>query len=93
MAKSQDKQKKEVKKPAAVKEDKKPQQNSKKGKEAFVAKTGSWKDQKNGSCVVLDCTCENEFQSRTYGPNKRVHNIGGKTSAKKATCTSCGAKK
>lgn len=46
---------------------------------------------------ILKCTCENEFQDKTYGKGMRVHNPGGKSGTKdsnlKMICTCCGNKK
>jgi len=37
--------------------------------------------------IILKCNCVHEFQDKTYGTQKRVHNISG--DSKKAFCTVC----
>ena len=38
--------------------------------------------------VILNCDCVSKFQDKTYGLNKRVHNL--KKAGDKANCTGCG---
>lgn len=39
----------------------------------------------NGT-VILRCTCQHDFQDKTYGKGMRVHNVTPKS---KANCTVC----
>ena len=36
--------------------------------------------------IVLSCDCNNEFQDKEYGKNKRLHTLG----LKGKVCTVCG---
>ena len=38
--------------------------------------------------VIKVCTCDNEYQDKRYGTNRRVHNLCNK--GEKARCTVCG---
>lgn len=44
---------------------------------------------------IMPCTCRHEFQDRTYGAGKRVHNYapGNRTKRDEWRCTVCGVKK
>ena len=39
--------------------------------------------------VILPCICEHQFQDKTYGKNRRVHNF--QASGHSAHCTVCGS--
>lgn len=40
---------------------------------------------------IITCSCENEYQDRMYGKNKRVGNVKGDSpDSDTARCTSCG---
>ena len=38
--------------------------------------------------IIKVCTCDNEYQDKHYGANRRVHNLCNKD--EKARCTVCG---
>jgi len=40
--------------------------------------------------IIKGCSCQHEFQDKTYGKGNRVHNIGVNG---QQTCTVCGTKK
>lgn len=43
---------------------------------------------------VMQCTCNSEFQDKTYGKGMRLFNLRDeKKHPNEATCTVCGAKK
>ena len=40
---------------------------------------------------IITCLCENEYQDKVYGKNKRVGNVKGDSfDSDTARCTSCG---
>ena len=43
--------------------------------------------------MILNCTCNNEFQDKLYGSGRRVFNSGAGFGggAKQYSCTTCGA--
>ena len=40
--------------------------------------------------VIRSCTCQSDWQDRTYGKGMRVHNVGGTTTGPRYRCTVCG---
>lgn len=49
----------------------------------------------SSSTLILQCTCESDFQDETYGNGWRLHNTNGAhlIGMRTATCTVCGEKK
>jgi hypothetical protein len=45
----------------------------------------------NMKTAILKCDCEHDFQSKTYGKERRLHNVG--RDDKTARCTVCGREK
>ena len=41
--------------------------------------------------IILQCTCEFDFQDKKYGKQKRLHTVSKKF--EQARCTVCGSKK
>lgn len=61
-----------------------------------LAKADKDKSPKTGGTRIISCTCRSEFQDRTYGAGRRVHNLGPRTAGsntRMARCTVCATEK